>query len=144
MGNETNQTVILIWQSLSQPVEEILEKVASIKVLPDGQKWPGLYTPALLSHWRQASFRKCDFGQGQSFSTNETGSEKLGSWRQSADTPQTEAASPVLKLLLGSTLPCLPLSTNFATWTHFSIYVWGTAPLKSHRTFPSDVRHNKC
>lgn len=53
-------------QSLSQPVEGALGRVASIKVLPDGQKWPSIYTPALLSHWMQASLRMCDFKQGQS------------------------------------------------------------------------------
>ena len=37
-------------QSLSQSAEGTLERVASIKVLADGQNWPGLYMSVLLCH----------------------------------------------------------------------------------------------
>lgn len=33
-----------------QSVEGTLKRVTSIRILPDGQNWPGLYTAVLLCH----------------------------------------------------------------------------------------------
>lgn len=87
-------------------------------------KWPRLYLYPCLPWSLDAGFPEEGWLQARPVSAAGADSEEADSWRQSAGhNPQSQAASPVLKLDLGGTsfhhLCCLDLLLHTCLWSSF-------------------------